>query len=94
MQRETGAEDFDAPCVLTQSDLADQASRPEIDVELIANDDTLSCEYAAHVITSMRADVSIDDVRADLGCGSDLQDWRKCKVDNSKVFLAVDRYTG
>ncbi|MCJ1455915.1 hypothetical protein MMC28_006272 [Mycoblastus sanguinarius] len=65
-----------------------------LNVELALGDDTSSCEYAAHIITSMRADISTDDVRAELGCGSDVQEWRKCKVDNSKLFVAVDRYTG
>ena len=62
--------------------------------EMVLGDDTSSCEYAAHIITSMRADVSTDDVRADLGCGGDVGEWRKCKVDNSKLFVAVDRYAG
>ena len=61
---------------------------------MVLGDDTSSCEYAAHIITSMRADISTDDVRADLGCGGDIREWRKCKVDNSKLFVAVDRYTG
>lgn len=62
--------------------------------EMVIGDDTSSCEYAAHIITSMRADISTDDVRKDLGCGGDIREWRKCKVDNSKLFVAVDRYTG
>ncbi|KAF6229416.1 hypothetical protein HO133_007532 [Letharia lupina] len=62
--------------------------------QMVLGDDTSSCEYAAHIITSMRADISTDDVRADLGCGGDIREWRKCKVDNSKLFVAVDRYTG
>lgn len=62
--------------------------------DLPFGDDTSSCEYAAHIITSMRADVSSEDVRADLGCGSDVKEWRKCTVGNSKLFTAVDRYTG
>ena len=62
--------------------------------EMVLGDDTSSCEYAAHIITSMRADISTDDVRADLGCVGDIREWRKCKVDNSKLFVAVDRYTG
>lgn len=62
--------------------------------EMVLGDDTSSCEYAAHIITSMRADISTDDVRADLGCGGDVREWRKCKVDNSKLFVAVDRYAG
>lgn len=55
-------------------------------------DDTSSCEYAAAIITSMR-DVSADEVRADLGCPSDVREWRKCKVDNSRLFATLDRYT-
>lgn len=62
--------------------------------EIVLGDDTSSCEYAAHIITSMRADIGTDDVRADLGCGGDVGEWRKCKVDNSKLFVAVDRYAG
>jgi hypothetical protein len=61
---------------------------------IVSGDDTSSCEYAAHIITSMRADVSTDDVRADLGCGNDVREWRKCKVNNGKLFVAMDRYTG
>ena len=56
-------------------------------------DDTSSCEYAAQIITSMRADVSTEDIRVDLGCGPDVQEWRKCKVNNAKLFVAMDRYT-
>ena len=59
----------------------------------VLGDDTSSCEYAAHIITSMRADVNAEDVRAELGCDSS-QGLKDCKVDNSKLFLAVDRYTG
>lgn len=60
---------------------------PLIDPEF----DTSSCEYAAHIITSMRADVNPDDVRVELGCDSS-QRGATCKVDNSKLFQAVDRY--
>ncbi len=77
----------------------DQEPRPEVlgiggEHEMVLGDDTSSCEYAAHIITSMRADVSTDEVRADLGCGGDVREWRRCKVDNSKLFVAVDRYAG
>lgn len=61
---------------------------------VLGDDDTSSCEYAAHIITSMRADVSADDVRADLGCGGELRGGRGCKVDNSRLFVAVDRWVG
>ena len=55
--------------------------------------DTSSCEYAAQIITSMRADVTADDVRADLGCGEGIEEWKKCKVNNAKLFVAMDLYT-
>ena len=55
--------------------------------------DTLSCEYAAQIITSMRADVTPDDVRADLECNESIGEWKKCKVNNAKLFVAMDRYT-
>lgn len=55
--------------------------------------DTSSCEYAAHIITSMRADVNPDDVRADLECNESIGEWKKCKVNNAKLFVAMDRYT-
>lgn len=57
------------------------------------SDDTSSCEYAAQIITSMRGDVSADEIKAELGCGK-AQDWQKCKVDNAKLFVAMDRYSG
>ena len=57
------------------------------------NTDTSSCEYAAQIITSMRADVTPDDVRADLGCNESIEKWEKCKVKNAKLFVAMDRYT-
>ena len=55
--------------------------------------DTSSCEYAAQIITSMRADVTADDVRADLGCGESIEEWKRCKVNNAKLFVAMDMYT-
>ena len=55
--------------------------------------DTSSCEYAAQIITSMRADVTPDDVRADLECNESIEEWKECKVNNAKLFVAMDRYT-
>ena len=55
--------------------------------------DTSSCEYAAQIITSMRADVTPDDVRADLGCNESIEEWKRCKVNNAKLFVAMDLYT-
>ena len=54
--------------------------------------DTSSCEYAAQIITSMRTDVTHDDVRADLECNESIGEWKKCKVNNAKLFVAMDRY--
>ena len=42
----------------------------------------------------MRTDISADAVRADLGCRSNIRDLGKTKVDNSKLFVAMDRNTG
>ena len=78
----------------TQPEPPPEVSYASQNDEMVLSDDTSSCEYAAHIITSMRADISTDDVRADLGCGGDVREWRKCKVDNSRLFVAVDRYTG
>lgn len=78
----------------TQPELPLEVSYTSQNDEMVLGDDTSSCEYAAHIITSMRADISTDDVRADLGCGGDSREWWKCKVDNSKLFVAVDRYAG
>lgn len=78
----------------TQSGASAQGSCNRLSDDLPFGDDTSSCEYAALIITSMRADVSTEDVRADLGCASDVKEWRRCKVDNSKLFTAVDRYAG
>ena len=84
----TGSEE-----IYTQPKPPPEVSRVGQNVEMVLGDDTSSCEYAAHIITGMRADISADDVRADLGCGGDIREWRKCKVDNSKLFVAMDRYT-
>jgi len=78
----------------TQSGASAQGSCSRSSNDLPFGDDTSSYEYAALIITSMRADVSTEDVRADIGCASDVKEWRRCKVDNSKLFTAVDRYTG
>ncbi len=59
--------------------------------ELNTSDDTTSCAFAVAVLTSMRSDVSAEEVQAELGCATDPS---KCKVDNKRLFTAVDRYTG
>lgn len=59
--------------------------------ELNTSDDTTSCAFAVAVLTSMRSDVSAEEIQAELGCATDPS---KCKVDNKRLFTAVDRYTG
>jgi len=59
--------------------------------ELNPSDDTTSCAFAVAVLTSMRSDVSAEEAQAELGCATDPD---KCKVDNKRLFTAVDRYTG
>lgn len=87
-------EEIYTPPTTTQPEPPPEVSYSSQNNEIVLSDDTSSCEYAAHIITSMRADISTDDVRADLGCCGDVGEWRKCKVDNSRLFVAVDRYTG
>lgn len=57
------------------------------------SDDTSSCEYAAQIITSMRGDISAEEIKAELGCGKG-QDWKICTVDNARLFVAMDRCSG
>ncbi|CAF9943205.1 MAG: hypothetical protein ALECFALPRED_010837 [Alectoria fallacina] len=90
----TGNEEIYADLTPTRPEQSPEVSYISRNDEMVLGDDTSSCEYAAHIITSMRADISTDDVRADLGCSGDVREWRKCKVDNSKLFVAMDRYTG
>ena len=58
--------------------------------ELDMSNDRSSCAFAVSVLTSMRADITAEDVQAELGCNSEFD---RCSVDNSKLFVAVDRYT-
>ncbi len=52
-------------------------------------DDTSSCVFAAHIITSMRSDVSVDQVRCELGCAGKPE---ACEVDNKRLFTVMDRF--
>ena len=54
------------------------------------DNDRSSCAFAVEVLTSMRAGIAVEDVRADLGCTSDFD---KCSVKHSTLFSTVDRYT-
>ena len=62
---------------------------PDLSAEISPGNDTSSCTFAANVITSMRADISPEEVKAELGCGNNVE----CKVDNAAFFTAMDRYT-
>ena len=57
---------------------------------LSEDNDRSSCAFAVEVLTNMRAGVTVEDVRADLGCTSDFD---KCSIKHSTLFNAVDRYT-
>ena len=58
--------------------------------ELSGDGNTASCNFAASVITDMRAGVNVDRVKQELGCapGGD------CTVDSSTLFTVMDRYSG
>lgn len=63
---------------------------PALKEELNSTDDSSSCAFAVAILTSMRADVSTEEIKADLGCATDFE---KCKIDNKRLFGAVDKYT-
>lgn len=73
--------------------LQDITEKPALDLgaEISSGSNTSSCIFAANIITSMRADVSAEDVKAELGCDNQVAD---CTVDNTRFFTAMDRYTG
>lgn len=51
--------------------------------------DTSSCAFAVSVITNMRPDIATKDVKSTLGCSGSLTE---CRIDDSRLFTAVDRY--
>ncbi|MCJ1356645.1 MAG: hypothetical protein MMC33_006640 [Icmadophila ericetorum] len=50
--------------------------------------DISSCDFAASMITSMRYDVSMDQVKQDLGCAPD----QHCQIGNTRLFDVMDKY--
>lgn len=70
-------------------DCYEEESR-DLSSEISSGNDTTSYTFAVEVITSMRADVSAEDVKAELGCGKGVE----CNIDNSTLFSIMDRYTG
>ncbi|KAL8849145.1 MAG: hypothetical protein Q9221_005868 [Calogaya cf. arnoldii] len=53
-----------------------------------ADPDTSSCHLAAQIITSMRSDISCEQVRQELGC----TEREECKVGNSRLLDVMDRF--
>ncbi|KAL8993198.1 MAG: hypothetical protein Q9169_006529 [Polycauliona sp. 2 TL-2023] len=51
--------------------------------------DTSSCHLAAQIITSMRSDLSCEQVREELGC----KEREECKVGNSRLLDLMGRFT-
>lgn len=78
------------PCLIPDVSPSSQLS-PAVSSELSSSDDSSSCAFAVAVLTSMRSDVAVEDISAELGCATDPE---RCKVDNKRLFTTVDRYTG
>lgn len=53
------------------------------------NISSTSCALAVSMITGMRPSVTADEIHEALGCGPNKKD---CKVENSKLFSALDQY--
>ena len=75
---------------MSPQQLTDIQEAPTLSEELNMASDRSSCAFAVSVLTSMRADITAEDVEAELGCQTDFD---KCTIDNSKLFGAVDRYS-
>ena len=67
-----------------------QASSTSMTDKLDLPPDRSSCAFAVAVLSGMRADVSPEDLKAELGCRGDVEE---CSVDNGTLFGAVDRYS-
>lgn len=66
------------------------SSDPDLRTELDPETDTSSCAFAFSIIASMRSDLDPEDVKQALGChGNNLNE---CKVENSRLFAAVDQF--
>lgn len=58
--------------------------------EINAGADMSSCTFATNIIRDMGAGVSSEQVKAELGCASNMD----CKVGNSTLFRVMDRHSG
>lgn len=66
------------------------SSDPDLRTELDPETDTSSCAFAVSIIAGMRSGMDPEDIKQALGChGDSLND---CKVENSKLFAAVDKF--
>lgn len=66
------------------------SSDPDLRKELDPETDTSSCAFAISIIAGMRSDLDPEDVKQALGCrGNNLNE---CKVENSRLFAAVDKF--
>lgn len=66
------------------------SSDPDLRTELDPEIDTSSCAFAVSIIAGMRNDLDPEDVKQALGChGNNLNE---CKVENSRLFAAVDQF--
>lgn len=71
---------------------ASWSSDPDLRKELDPETDTSSCAFAISIIAGMRSDIDPEDVKQALGChGNNLNE---CKVENSRLFAAVDQFAG
>lgn len=66
------------------------SSGPDLRTELDPETDTSSCAFAISIIAGMRNDLDPEDVKQALGCqGNNLNE---CKIENSRLFAAVDQF--
>lgn len=66
------------------------SSDPDLRTELDPETDTSSCAFAISIIAGMRSDVDPDEVKRALGCHGN--NMNECKVENSRLFAAVDQF--
>ncbi len=70
--------------------LLEDDNGPDLRKELDPTNNTSSCAFAISIITNMRGDVDTNEVREALNCCGD--NLNECKVDNSRLFAAVDQF--
>ena len=66
------------------------SSDPDLRTELDPETDTSSCAFAVSIIAGMRSGMDPEDIKQALGCHGDTLN--ECKVDNSRLFAAVDQF--